>query len=42
MYADVAVAEACIDCHNKHDESPRHDFKLDDVMGGVVIRIPLP
>lgn len=42
VYADVAVAEACIDCHNKHDESPRHDFKLDDVMGGVVIRIPLP
>ncbi|MDD9965882.1 MAG: DUF3365 domain-containing protein [Myxococcales bacterium] len=41
VYADVAVASACIDCHNDHKDSPKHDFELDDVMGGVVIRIPL-
>lgn len=41
VYADVAVADACIDCHNKHQDSPKTDFKLGDVMGGVVIRIPL-
>ena len=41
VYADVAVAEACIDCHNDHTDSPRSDFKLGDVMGGVVLRIPM-
>lgn len=41
VYPDVAVAEACIKCHNNHMDSPRDDFKLNDVMGGVVIRIPL-
>ncbi len=41
VYADVAVAEACTSCHNDHKDSPRDDFKLGEVMGGVVIRIPL-
>ena len=41
LYADVGVAAACIDCHNEHEESPRRDFELGDVMGGVVLRIPL-
>ncbi len=41
VYADTGVAAACIDCHNQHKDSPRTDFKLGDVMGGVVIRIPL-
>jgi hypothetical protein len=41
VYADTAVAPACIKCHNEHKDSPRKDFKLEDVMGGVVVRIPL-
>jgi Protein of unknown function (DUF3365) len=41
VYADVAVVPACITCHNAHKDSPRTDFKIGDVMGGVVIRIPL-
>ncbi|HKY41049.1 MAG TPA: DUF3365 domain-containing protein [Polyangiaceae bacterium] len=41
VYPDVAVAEACVTCHNQHKDSPRKDFKLGDVMGGVVVRIPL-
>lgn len=41
VYADVAVSPACVSCHNGHQESPRTDFKLNDVMGGVVIRIPI-
>jgi Protein of unknown function (DUF3365) len=41
VYADVAVAQACVSCHNDHKDSPRKDFKLKDVMGGVVIRIPI-
>ena len=41
VYADVAVAPACINCHNSHKDSPRSDFKMGDVMGGVVVRIPI-
>lgn len=41
VYADVAVAPACTSCHNEHKDSPRRDFKLKDVLGGVVIRIPM-
>ena len=41
VYADVAVAEACVTCHNEHKDSPKTDFKIGDVMGGVVIRVPL-
>ena len=40
IYADVAVAPVCVDCHNDHKDSPKTDFTLGDVMGGVVIRIP--
>jgi hypothetical protein len=39
VYADPAVSPACVNCHNGHQESPRKDFKLNDVMGGVVIRL---
>lgn len=41
VYADVAVSPGCVSCHNEHVDSPRDDFKLNDVMGGVVIRLPL-
>jgi Protein of unknown function (DUF3365) len=41
VYADKAIAEACVVCHNNHADTPRKDFKLNDVMGGVIIRIPL-
>ncbi len=41
IYPDRAVTEACSNCHNVHPDSPKKDFKVGDVMGGVVIRIPL-
>jgi hypothetical protein len=41
VYADTAVAAACVDCHNDHKDSPRRDFEIGDVMGGVVVRLPL-
>jgi hypothetical protein len=41
VYPDVAVAEACVSCHNDHKDTPKTDFKIGDVMGGVVIRVPL-
>ena len=39
VYADVASVDACVSCHNNHPGSPRNDFKLGDVMGGIIIRI---
>lgn len=41
VYADTAVAPVCVSCHNDHKDTPKSDFKLGDVMGGVVIRIPI-
>ncbi len=41
VYADTAVSPACVSCHNDHKDTPRSDFKLGEVMGGVVIRVPL-
>jgi hypothetical protein len=41
VYADVAVSPACVSCHNEHIDSPKTDFALGEVMGGVVIRVPL-
>lgn len=41
VYPDVAVAPVCVSCHNEHKDTPKTDFKIGDVMGGVVIRIPI-
>ncbi len=41
IYADKAVAPACITCHNGHKDSPKTDFKIGQTMGGVVMRIPM-
>jgi hypothetical protein len=41
IYPDVGVAPVCVSCHNDHKDTPKRDFKLGDVMGGVVIRIPM-
>jgi hypothetical protein len=41
IYPDKAVSQACVDCHNGHPDSPRKDYKLGDVMGGIVIRVAL-
>ena len=42
IYADRAVSEACVVCHNTHPMSPKRDFQKGDVMGGLVITFPLP
>ncbi|NOT22435.1 MAG: DUF3365 domain-containing protein [Nitrospiraceae bacterium] len=41
IYPDLAVSSVCIECHNGHLLSPKRDFKLNDVMGGIAITIPL-
>lgn len=39
--ADKAAAAGCVNCHNNHEDSPKHDFKLGDVMGILVVNIPI-
>ena len=41
IYADKAVSQSCVGCHNAHPDSPRKDFKLRDVIGGLVLTLPL-
>ena len=41
IYADKAVSETCVTCHNEHPLSPRNNYKLNDVMGGIIIEFPL-
>ena len=41
IYAEVATVNACADCHNRNPGSPRRDFKTGDVLGGLVVRVPL-
>ena len=41
VYADLAGTQSCIGCHNAHPDSPKRDFKMNDVMGGIVVSIPV-
>jgi hypothetical protein len=41
IYSDRASSSACVTCHNSHPLSPKRDFTLNDVMGGMTITIPL-
>lgn len=41
IYADRAVTQACLGCHNAHPRSPKRDFRANEVMGAIVITIPL-
>ena len=41
VYADVAVSTVCVQCHNSHPNSPKSDFKIGDVIGGLLISFPL-
>ena len=40
IYPDIAVTPACVTCHNAHPKSPKRDFKLYDVIGGIVVSVP--
>ncbi len=41
VYPDTAVLSLCAECHNQHPTSPKKDFKTGDVVGGIVVRVPL-
>ena len=42
VYADLAVSSVCVSCHNADARSPKRDYKLRDVLGAVLISIPMP
>ena len=33
MFPDFASAGPCVSCHNDHEKSAKHDWKLGDLMG---------
>jgi hypothetical protein len=45
LYPDKAVTQSCVDCHNQHpihkQRYPEKVFKVGDVMGGILINLPL-
>lgn len=41
LMADLASAPSCVSCHNAHAQSPKHDFRLGDLMGGLEITMPM-
>ena len=41
VYPDLPAAAACVDCHNQSAASTRHRFHVGDIMGGIVVRVPL-
>jgi hypothetical protein len=41
VYADRATLPSCVECHNNHPKSPKNDYRHGDVMGAIVVRIPL-
>ncbi len=39
MSADFAIAQGCADCHNKHKNTKKIDWKKGDFMGAIIIRM---
>ena len=39
MSADFAIAQGCADCHNKHKNTKKRDWKKGDFMGAIIIRM---
>jgi len=41
VYADRATLASCVECHNTHPKSPKRNHQTGEVMGAIVVRIPL-
>ncbi|NKB81427.1 MAG: DUF3365 domain-containing protein [Nitrospirales bacterium] len=41
IYPDVAISQSCVNCHNEHPNSSKKDYQLGDVIGGILINVPL-
>jgi len=40
MEADIAISKSCASCHNKHKQSPKNNWALNDVMGATTWTYP--
>ena len=40
MSPDIATVNSCVSCHNKHSESPKTNWKINDVMGATTWLYP--
>ena len=40
IFPDRAVAPGCVSCHNEHPNSPKTDWKLNDIMGATTWSYP--
>jgi len=40
MFPDYASVQSCVDCHNQHSDSPKKDWKLNDMMGATTWAYP--
>ncbi|NVB81955.1 MAG: DUF4115 domain-containing protein [Kofleriaceae bacterium] len=40
MFPDVAITDACASCHNEHKDSPKKDWKVNEVMGATTWMYP--
>jgi adenylate cyclase len=40
MFPDYAVVPGCVSCHNEHPQSPKTDWKLNDMMGATTWSYP--
>jgi len=41
VYPDKAIVSSCVQCHNTHASASKKDFKVGDVLGGIIVRVPL-
>jgi hypothetical protein len=41
VYPDIPAAASCVDCHNRRSASIPHRYQVGEVMGGIVVRVPL-
>lgn len=41
MIPDIATSQTCVDCHNNLPASPKKDYKIGDVIGGLEITLPI-
>lgn len=37
--SDLASSVACVSCHNNHEESPKNDFQLNELMGILIVTV---
>jgi hypothetical protein len=41
VYPDLPAAGACVDCHNRRSASTPQRHQVGEIMGAIVVRVPL-